>query len=358
MPFQATQLVWLKVDCPGDGSPKGLCISILKEIDNILGTDYAEQYSRRRSSKDSLLVAASRLFRVYHMGIMMIDDIQNLCGVKDEISKELLSFLVHMINTIGVPVIMVGTPKILSILQAEFQQAKRATGEGEIRMDLMKRDSKEWDRYIRAIWHYQFTRKKVVLTDELNNAFFEESVGNPFLASILYKLVQDEAIILEDHPARQEEAFTAGDVRRVASSKLAITAAMRKNMLNGTDVELKQYEYLWNTVSINGAAAGSAAKQITASKSTGADDSANIQADLEAMLMRTLNLTIKEVRKYARDACSAFPEEKNINILLGYAITLVGKAQSTSQAPQKVSEKDGYEDLKMEGYVENAIPSA
>ena len=43
---------------------------------------------------------------------------------------------------------MVGSLKILRLLQREFQQAKRASGEGEIRMDLMAEGIQEWKRFI------------------------------------------------------------------------------------------------------------------------------------------------------------------------------------------------------------------
>lgn len=38
--FSVYQLVWLKLDCPFDGSIKGLCIEFFNKVDNLLGTDY------------------------------------------------------------------------------------------------------------------------------------------------------------------------------------------------------------------------------------------------------------------------------------------------------------------------------
>ena len=141
IPFKKEQLVWLKVDCPPDGTPKGLCSAILQGIDSALDTDYTEQILRNRMSKDVLLIKVSKLIRDLYLGILIIDDIQNLCGAKETVSDELLSFMVSLANNLRIPVIMVGSPKILRLLQREFQQAKRASGEGEIRMDLMAEGS-------------------------------------------------------------------------------------------------------------------------------------------------------------------------------------------------------------------------
>ena len=37
----------------------------------------------------------------------------------------MLNFFVTLVNTIGLPVVMIGTTKAMSILQGEFRQARR-----------------------------------------------------------------------------------------------------------------------------------------------------------------------------------------------------------------------------------------
>ena len=226
------------MDCPPDGSQKGLCSSILRGIDNVLETNYTESILRNRMSKDVLLNKVSQLIQSLYLGVLVIDDIQNLCGAKNNVSKELLNFMISLSNSMKIPVVMVGSPKILNLLQNEFQQAKRASGEGEVRMELMKKDSNEWKRFIKTVWRYQYTAKPVELTEEMNEIFFNESVGNPFVASTLYKIVQDDAII------SRKESFSVADVKRVANDKMGITANMRKNMLAGVDAELNLYKHL------------------------------------------------------------------------------------------------------------------
>lgn len=244
VPFHCLQLVWLKVDCPGDGSPKGLCTAILRQIDSVLGTAYQSELSSR-TSKDVLTNKVSQCLRAHHLGVLVIDDIQNLCGVKKDTTTDLLSFLIYLMETLAIPVVMVGTPKVLPLFQQEFQLAKRATGDGTVRMGLLVKDSKEWERFISGIWAYQFTRRQVPLTSKMKDLFYQESVGNPFLCALLYKLVQDDAI------TSGEESFTLQDVRKVANDKLCITTSKRNNMLAGNDEELRRYEYLWEPVKID-----------------------------------------------------------------------------------------------------------
>ena len=243
IPFTCSQIVWLKVDCPGDGTPKGLCTAIIQQMDAVLGTNYRSEVTSR-ISKDMLTTKVSQSLRTHHLGVLVIDDIQNLCDAKKDASSDMMSFLIYLMETLAIPVVMVGTPKVLSLFQQEFQLAKRATGDGTVRMDLLRRDTKEWERFIKIIWSYQFTASRVPLSPELEKVFYEESVGNPFLCAILYKLVQDDAI------TSREETFTVQDVKKVAREKLCITSGMRANMLSGQDEELRKYEYLWGVASM------------------------------------------------------------------------------------------------------------
>lgn len=252
VPFDTTQLVWLRVECPGDGTPKGLCTAIFQAVDEAMcgETGYVQEFvGNGRVSRDLMILKAGAVVKSLGLGVLIIDDIQNLHGAKASVSAELLSFLINLMENIKVPVVMVGTPKILEVLQKEFQQAKRATGEGAINMELLGRESVEWENLIGSVWRFQYTRTAVPLTDELRKAFYEETVGNPFLVAILYKLVQDDAIISE------REEFDAGDVRRVARARLGITAGMRRNMLAGVDEELTRYKRFWTAAPVPAAPA-------------------------------------------------------------------------------------------------------
>lgn len=45
-PLAFTQLVWLKMDCPHDGSLKQLCYQFFYALDLAAGTDYFQQYTK------------------------------------------------------------------------------------------------------------------------------------------------------------------------------------------------------------------------------------------------------------------------------------------------------------------------
>ena len=235
IPFNETQIVWIHMDCPEDGSLKGLCAGFFEQIDNLLVTDYFSQYGEKKATLNKMRIAMARIARNYHLGVIVIDEIQSLAVAKDEsIPVKTLNFLVTLVNTIGVPVILVGTPRALTFLQKEFQQAKRASGQGDALWEHMQNDH-VWRMFVTAIWKYQYTRQKVELTDKMADALFEEAVGIPFLAVHIYKLVQEYAIY------SGEETFTPQSFHTIASQKMKLTLEMRRSLLSGKDINLQQY---------------------------------------------------------------------------------------------------------------------
>lgn len=235
IPFNETQITWIHMDCPNDGSLKGLCEVFFQHIDALLGTNYFSQYSGKSVTLNKMRIAMARIARTYHLGVIVIDEIQALAVAKDEsIPVKTLNFLVTLVNTIGVPVVLVGTPRALTFLQKEFQQAKRASGQGDALWEHMQNDD-AWRMFVKAIWKYQYTRNKVDLTREMSDALFEEAVGVPFLAVNIYMLVQESAIY------SGEETFSPQSIHKIASEKMKLTLGHRKALLSGKEVNLKQY---------------------------------------------------------------------------------------------------------------------
>ncbi|MBW4462666.1 MAG: ATP-binding protein [Nodosilinea sp. WJT8-NPBG4] len=140
--YNTYQLVWIKVDCPHAGSLKGLCIDIFIAVDQLLGTNYFKKFGSRGNSEDYMLAQAAQVAHTHHLGVLVIDEMQNLVSARRN-RDELLNFLVKMDNIIGVPVIRVGTSEAYSIFQGTFRNARRATGKAGILWDRMSQFEKK-----------------------------------------------------------------------------------------------------------------------------------------------------------------------------------------------------------------------
>lgn len=230
-----TQIVWLKLDCPQDGSLKGLCLAFFQALDAAAGTDYLEEYSKRNTTIDRMLVIMSALTARFAIGVLVIDEIQHLSEAKCGGSHRMLNFLVTLVNTIGVPIVLIGTSKAVHMLQTEFRQARRSSAMGDIFWDRMAEDA-SWDIFLEAMWSYQWTRDEVPLTDRISTALYAASQGVTDITVKLYAIVQDEAIAME------RETFTAEDFTRLAEKKLHMVRPMLDALRSGNPKLIEKYE--------------------------------------------------------------------------------------------------------------------
>ncbi|MBY0025614.1 ATP-binding protein [Priestia aryabhattai] len=233
--FHLLQISWLKLDCPFDGSIKGLCISFFSEIDNLLGTNYFSKYKSRGNTVDALLQHMIHLANFHAIGLLIIDEIQHLNLSKSGGSEKMLNFFVTLVNTIGIPVIMVGTNKAVSILQSQFRQARRGSGQGDIVWNQLPKDT-TWDLFIEGMWDYQWTRTFTPLTEQISNAIYEESQGIIDIAIKLFMIVQLRAI------SSGVENITLGALKNVAKENLKLVRPMLKALKSGNPSEIAKYE--------------------------------------------------------------------------------------------------------------------
>lgn len=228
------QVVWLKVDIPADGLVKGFCMAYFRRLDTVLGTDYAETMAKRRATLDTMVSCMEKTVITHNIGILVLDELQHLAGVSPSQAETMLNFLVTIVNTLGIPIITIGTPKALELYGKELQQAKRGSGQGSVFWDRIK-DRSSWSRFMKAMWQYQYTREEVPLTGSLDEAFYSEAQGIPFVAVHLYKLVQERAIL------NRTETFSEKDVHMAASRDLKLTEPMRRALREGKEVDLQNY---------------------------------------------------------------------------------------------------------------------
>ncbi|MDT7540969.1 MAG: hypothetical protein QOE33_873 [Acidobacteriota bacterium] len=205
------QLVWVKLQCPNDGSLRGMCINFIQEVDDIIGTNYVKFYSTRRSTLDELLLSMARVASNHFLGVIVFDEIQDLSEAKSGGATRMLNFFVQLENTLGIPFILIGTPKARALFSGEFRQARRISEQGDIYWRPMKEvaDKEEpsapdmcdpdWDVFVRAMWRYWYLKKehplpKNLLKEPSVRTLYEESKGITALVVTIFFLAQRRAI--------------------------------------------------------------------------------------------------------------------------------------------------------------------
>ena len=239
IPFSAYQVVWVKLECPHDGSIKGMLYEFFSEIDRLLGTNYYQKMMRTRATADAMMTVMNQVVRNCSLGILIIDEIQHLSMAKSGGSEKMLNFFVNLVNNVGVPVILVGTPKAVKVLQGDFRQARRGSGlGGDMVCDRIQMDE-VWDLLVSSIWHYQWTRKETPLTPELSSVLYEETQGIPDLLKKVYVIAQAHAI------SSGKEEITPYVIKKVAKENLKLIQPMITALKTNNLREIIKYEDIY-----------------------------------------------------------------------------------------------------------------
>jgi len=234
--FSRVQIVWLKLDCPYDGSVKGLCLNFFQAVDGLLDTQYYLNYTRHgRSTVDELLPQMARVASIHGLGVLVIDELQHLSEAKSGGSSKMLNFFVQLVNTIGMPVVLIGTYKALPLLRGEFRQARRNTGQGDLVWDRMTND-RLWRYFIESLWRYQYVRIPSPLTDKLSEAIYDVTQGITDFAVKVYILAQIRAIVTG------LECVTPAVIRSVAADSLRLATPVLEALKRRDSLALQTVE--------------------------------------------------------------------------------------------------------------------
>jgi hypothetical protein len=233
--FSRTQIVWLKIDCPYDGSLSTLCKSFFKTIDDLLGTRYLEKFGYTNRVTSSMMLHMTTLASMYGIGVLVIDEIQQLLNAKNEM-EDMLNFFVTLSNTVGIPTVLIGTSKAQQVFSGNFRQARRAASEGAVIWDRMQKDSEEWKFFLDTLWDFQCLQEEAYLTDEIVAAFYDECQGITAVAVNLHILAQERAL------AQCKEKITVSIIKETAKEDLYMIQPMLKALRNNNLTDIMKYE--------------------------------------------------------------------------------------------------------------------
>lgn len=234
------QVVWLEVQCPSTGGRKQLCIAILAAFDRVLGTRYSERFGAegKRVSGDQMMLYVQHLVTLHAVGLIVIDEIQHAKQSTEGV-KPLMNFLVTLVNSLSVPVMLIGTNDARSIIEGEFRQARRASGLGQPNWSRMSRGP-DWDDWLAELWENQWTATPTPLTPEISEVIYDESQGVMDLAVKLYILAQLRAIS-PGEVYGEDELLDSALFRSVARDEFALIAPMITALRDNREDLLAQY---------------------------------------------------------------------------------------------------------------------
>ncbi|WP_251553997.1 ATP-binding protein [Neobacillus muris] len=236
-PLNLYQVTYLKIETPFDGSVKTIIYDFMYQVDHLLGSNYFNRYVYGRLSTSQLMPIMAQIAKNINLGMLILDELQHLKGVKSSKSTQVLNFFTALINTINLPLVMVGTPKAMDVLQSQFRQARRSTNMGNIMWDRFEKDA-IWDLFVQGMWKYQWTKEEAPFTNELSSILYEESQGIADIAIKLFMMTQLRAI------SNGKEKVTVSLINQVAKEELKMVQPMLQSLRNKDISKVAKYDDL------------------------------------------------------------------------------------------------------------------
>lgn len=199
------QQVVIFLEIPSTGSRKTLMKMFFEEIDTQLGTNYLKKFG-------NLTIADFEpVFRTicstFYVGLIVIDDIQNLKRAPKGEDEALLTFMSSLSNQIGVGFVKIGTPEAASIINAKFTPLRRSTTAGDYIIDRYSKDDFTWKTLVAGLWQFQWTKNStasnlieikdgdfVIKNQAIYDLIYDLSQGIPYLLTFLLISSQKWAI--------------------------------------------------------------------------------------------------------------------------------------------------------------------
>ena len=176
------QLVWLKLSVPPDGSIKALCIDFFEAVDEVLGTDYVRLFVNTHATVDKLIVVMGRVAFLHGLGMLVIDELQNLNVAKSGGPEKMMNTFKMIRDVVRVPIVCIGTHEAVAILSEDLQTARRNSGLQP--MERMK-DDPQFNLFCDSLFSAQFLREPLALTPEIVTRLHWLSQG---IADVVVKL--------------------------------------------------------------------------------------------------------------------------------------------------------------------------
>lgn len=214
------QVVYLKVECPPGGSVKTFYDYIMDEFEKVLDYEIKDKEKFKTADQKERLI--KHLAIRWNLGVLIIDEIQNLLVDKNH---NLMNQFLTLSNELKVPIIYVGTDRILEYFKTSEFFMKRRLGV-EIHAKAYKKDML-WNSFLEDVWNYQWMKEFVPLTDELNEIFYSETGGIINRVIELFGAAQREAIMTGKDT---KERFTPAFIEYISKKFFSMSRESLKNL--------------------------------------------------------------------------------------------------------------------------------
>ncbi len=186
-----TQVIYLIVKMPADGSRGGLLLAILHSLDVAVYSDYLNTLGRKRQAVEKLTLEVAKLLALHSVGLIILEEMQAK-NFKDSKFKDHLQLFFLGVLSFGIPLVLVGNPRAFEDL-GDFKQTESRffSFEPITLWPYHDHTDPDWLNAIApAIWNYQVVPNAQSFDESVAKTLWECSGGMPGYARRLVIEVQ------------------------------------------------------------------------------------------------------------------------------------------------------------------------
>ena len=186
------QVPYLYVSCPQFASLVDLWDTALLTVAPLIGLSLKDNAHYKRRRGNSLYSLFRSIATQHVLGVLVIDEIQNISAQKSQGAEAVKNQLVRLTQETGVPIVAIGTPSAVELVASTGRTARRFAERVQL-WDPYEGHEAEWKLIKQAIWSCRAVDRGRAFTDRLAQSFHDASAGVPSFLQILLGDAQRQA---------------------------------------------------------------------------------------------------------------------------------------------------------------------
>lgn len=234
--YVQTQVVYVKISVPPDGTVKAFCLTFFDEVDRLLGTTYYKR-ALALSTIPKMAIYMGQVATAIGLGMLIVDEFQNLRCARTEQGVHVLNLFVSLMEDSGVPVITMATPKVHGLLESLTRDTRKLISGGTTTFQPIARHDPYWPEFCTRLWDLTYTTSKPELTQPILTAWYQASGGIAAFVVLAFIAAQKNAIL-------QDSVVDEHTFEGVRNTELAMLGPAISAICSGNKDRLSIYEDL------------------------------------------------------------------------------------------------------------------
>ncbi|MCL1068002.1 TniB family NTP-binding protein [Shewanella olleyana] len=244
--YGKAQVVHIEMKCPVEPTVKSFCYSFFESMQRATKTDAMTSAFRIRNEHE-LFYAVKYSVERFHLGILVIDDIENLFSGSSP--QGLIRKIVELSESTGLPIVLSGSNESEGLFKSHAKITFDVLGMGTLDWKLLPLvkiengqcipSTENWEKFVSALWKYQVvTAPETSVPSDFCEALYELSQGIPKVAISLFVATQLKALY------SQKDKMTVQLLKQVEKKEFGLVRTQMSVLKRQDSLALRSYKGL------------------------------------------------------------------------------------------------------------------